>query len=49
MNRKKGFYWVKSHNQQMIAKWDRNWYLPGIEKTFDDQDFETIDKNILKE
>lgn len=46
--RELGFYWVKKMNGTWaVAEWDAAWFLPGIDDSFEDDDFLLIDETPL--
>lgn len=49
MKREPGYYWVRKASGWAIAKYTKfdDWDLPGLNKSFDDKDFDEINETRL--
>lgn len=51
MKRESGYYWVKSGDSWMVGRYFdyvKDWYLPGIEESHKDSDFDKIDEHKIE-
>lgn len=48
MGREQGFYWVQYRGTRFVAEWARGasggtfWYLPGYERSFDENEMQDV-------
>jgi hypothetical protein len=55
MKREEGFYWVHDSLEWIVARWEKSWkgyeewFVPGQELTFTDEDFDQINEKRIQQ